>query len=207
MLTLALGASGPFILRPIKRRLEYKQEYEIFKLRMTLIACVMAFLSLFIYSSRITDAIFAFLLLYYYCSVVLREHILIVNGSRIRSWWVLHHYLSILTSGILLVSFFLKFNFVDMAIVTELYCFSNALFEFLVVSWNITIPPVSLSKTKALCARRLGKSCANGYSCRRRCHSRQGGLGFCILVAIFNHWTMLAIVQFIRYVARISETV
>lgn len=91
------------MLRPVKRRLEYKKEYEEFKLKMTLIATAAAFSSLFIYSSRLTDAMFAFLLLYYYCSVILREHILIVNGSRIRKWWLVHHYLSVITSGILLV--------------------------------------------------------------------------------------------------------
>ncbi len=108
MLRLALGASGPFMLRPVKRRLEYKKEYEEFKLKMTLTATAAAFSSLFIYSSRLTDAMFAFLLLYYYCSVILREHILIVNGSRIRKWWLIHHYLSVITSGLLLVRFFCR---------------------------------------------------------------------------------------------------
>jgi hypothetical protein len=103
MLRLALGKSGPFLLRPIQRRLEYKKEYELFKLRMTTIACVCAFSSLFIYSSRVTDSLFVFLLIYYYSSTILREHILIVNGSRIRTWWILHHYLSLVLSGVLLV--------------------------------------------------------------------------------------------------------
>ena len=65
MLKLALGKSGPFLLRPVKRRLEYKKEYELFKLRMTTVACICAFSSLFVYSSRVTDALFLFFLIYY----------------------------------------------------------------------------------------------------------------------------------------------
>lgn len=42
-------------------------------------------------------------MLYYYCTCVLREHILLVNGSRIRTWWIGHHYLSIIISGVMLI--------------------------------------------------------------------------------------------------------
>jgi hypothetical protein len=114
MLELALGKSGPFVLRPLRRRLDYKKEYEIFKLRCTLAVCLAGLLSLFVFPYRLTDAIFCFLLLYYYCSVILREHILLVNGSRIRSWWISHHYLSVLTSGLLLVGYFF-FYFISTA--------------------------------------------------------------------------------------------
>lgn len=34
-------------------------------------------------------------LLYYYITLALRENILRVNGSTIRPWWIMHHYLSI----------------------------------------------------------------------------------------------------------------
>lgn len=37
-------------------------------------------------------------LLYYYITLALRENILKVNGSSIKPWWILHHYLSILCS-------------------------------------------------------------------------------------------------------------
>ena len=40
--------------------------------------------------------VFQVWLLYYYVTLALREHILIVNGSNINSWWVYHHYLSIM---------------------------------------------------------------------------------------------------------------
>lgn len=39
---------------------------------------------------------------YVYLALALRENVLIVNGSNIRSWWILHHYLSILACLIML---------------------------------------------------------------------------------------------------------
>jgi hypothetical protein len=41
-------------------------------------------------------------LLYYYVSLALRENILLVNGSRIRSWWIVHHYISAAMSIVIL---------------------------------------------------------------------------------------------------------
>lgn len=41
-------------------------------------------------------------LLYYYVSLALRENILRVNGSRIMSWWIVHHYISASTSVVML---------------------------------------------------------------------------------------------------------
>lgn len=40
-------------------------------------------------------------LLYYYVTLALRENILNVNGSFIKPWWILHHYVSIGTSSLL----------------------------------------------------------------------------------------------------------
>lgn len=36
--------------------------------------------------TRLSDMAFAFLLLYYYSTLVLREHILVVNGSKLKPW-------------------------------------------------------------------------------------------------------------------------
>jgi hypothetical protein len=41
-------------------------------------------------------------LLYYYVSLSLRENILLVNGSKIRQWWIVHHYISSVMSIIVL---------------------------------------------------------------------------------------------------------
>jgi hypothetical protein len=41
-------------------------------------------------------------LLYYYVSLALRENILRVNGSKIQSWWIIHHYISAAMSVVML---------------------------------------------------------------------------------------------------------
>jgi hypothetical protein len=62
----------------------YKQEYEQFKF---IITCISLVSSLFIWSLssryRAFDALFHFLLVWYYCTLTIRESILIVNGSNI----------------------------------------------------------------------------------------------------------------------------
>ncbi|XP_045930426.1 ion channel TACAN-like isoform X2 [Micropterus dolomieu] len=52
--------------------------------------------------SKFLDAIFNFLLVWYYCTLTIRESILIANGSRIKGWWVSHHYVSAFLSGVML---------------------------------------------------------------------------------------------------------
>ncbi|KAJ3328884.1 hypothetical protein HDU76_009112 [Blyttiomyces sp. JEL0837] len=109
VLRWSLGNSAPFTLRPQSHRLQYKKEVEIFKLTFTLFLTVLSTIGLLISPikyptiSAASDAIFLFASLYYYSTVTLREHILWVNGSRIRTWWFMHHYLSIGLSGVLLV--------------------------------------------------------------------------------------------------------
>ena len=41
-------------------------------------------------------------LLYYYTSLALRENILLVNGSNIRPWWIMHHYIAAFGTVILI---------------------------------------------------------------------------------------------------------
>uniref|UniRef100_A0A3B4U339 Transmembrane protein 120Aa n=1 Tax=Seriola dumerili TaxID=41447 RepID=A0A3B4U339_SERDU len=52
--------------------------------------------------SKALDALFNFLLVWYYCTLTIRESILITNGSRIKGWWVFHHYVSTFLSGVML---------------------------------------------------------------------------------------------------------
>uniref|UniRef100_G3WKW7 Transmembrane protein 120A n=1 Tax=Sarcophilus harrisii TaxID=9305 RepID=G3WKW7_SARHA len=52
--------------------------------------------------AKVTDATFNFLLVWYYCTLTIRESILINNGSRIKGWWVFHHYISTFLSGVML---------------------------------------------------------------------------------------------------------
>ena len=62
----------------------YKQEYENFKF---IVNCISFVSSLVIWSLtsryRAFDALFHFLLVWYYCTLTIRESILIVNGSNI----------------------------------------------------------------------------------------------------------------------------
>ncbi|KAK7925112.1 hypothetical protein WMY93_007422 [Mugilogobius chulae] len=52
--------------------------------------------------AKALDAMFNFLLVWYYCTLTIRESILINNGSRIKGWWVFHHYVSTFLSGVML---------------------------------------------------------------------------------------------------------
>lgn len=88
-------------------RFAYKDEYEKFKLYLTIILIVISFTCRFLLNSRwvrcsglgpcppfqalaptlcpllrVTDAAFNFLLVWYYCTLTIRESILINNGSR-----------------------------------------------------------------------------------------------------------------------------
>lgn len=83
-------------------RFAYKDEYEKFKLYLTIILILISFTCRFLLNSRVTDAAFNFLLVWYYCTLTIRESILINNGSRIKGWWVFHHYVSTFLSGVML---------------------------------------------------------------------------------------------------------
>nr|XP_032823713.1 transmembrane protein 120B-like [Petromyzon marinus] len=80
----------------------YKDEYETFKLRLTIVCFLMSLTLLLGVNTRVTDAILNFVLVWYYCTLTLRESILINNGSRIKGWWVIHHYVSTFLSGVML---------------------------------------------------------------------------------------------------------
>lgn len=85
------------------KKLDYKNDYENFKFKMILISMLCTILDLYVFNYRIADALFHALLLWYYSTLTLQEHILIANGSRIKGWWVAHHYVSIILSGLLLI--------------------------------------------------------------------------------------------------------
>lgn len=106
MLQIALGKSANVTLRPFEKRLRYKREYEVFKVRCGLISFFYSILSVVILNNKISDAAYSFFMLYYFCTCVLRENILMVNGSKIKMWWLGHHYVSIILSGVILVSNF-----------------------------------------------------------------------------------------------------
>ncbi|XP_063720641.1 ion channel TACAN-like isoform X3 [Symsagittifera roscoffensis] len=102
MLKVHLGSIKASFLKK-EDKLAYKEEYERFKYIFTIVSIVFAFTNLFIVNSRITDSLYHFLLVWYYCTTTLREHVLRTNGSRIMPWWLVHQYLTIVVSGVLLM--------------------------------------------------------------------------------------------------------
>ncbi|XP_065663370.1 ion channel TACAN isoform X2 [Hydra vulgaris] len=81
----------------------YKEVYERFKLRTMIFAFILGLLNIFFLPSKFFDSLFNAILVWYYSSLTLQEQILRANGSRIKGWYVTHHYLSILVSGFLLI--------------------------------------------------------------------------------------------------------
>ncbi|EGG16102.1 transmembrane protein [Cavenderia fasciculata] len=76
-------------------RFRLKTEYEKFKFKTNpQFILFVALLFMFPSNSFITTS-WQIWLLYYYVTLALRENILLVNGSSIRPWWIMHHYLSI----------------------------------------------------------------------------------------------------------------
>jgi len=57
----------------------------------------------FLFYTSALELSFMFLLVWYYCTLTIRESILKVNGSRIKGWWRLHHFISTVVSGVLLI--------------------------------------------------------------------------------------------------------
>lgn len=52
---------------------------------------------------RLLELCLLFLLVWYYCTLTIRESILKVNGSKIKGWWRLHHFISTVASAVLVV--------------------------------------------------------------------------------------------------------
>lgn len=100
-LNLVLGNVNVTLLSN-QAKFAYKDEYEKFKLYMTIILLLGAITCRFFLNYRVIDEIFNFMLVWYYCTLTIRESILISNGSRIKGWWVSHHYVSTFLSGVML---------------------------------------------------------------------------------------------------------
>ena len=101
-LKIVLGSVNVSLLSK-RDKYKYKQNYEHFKLYVTLIIFIFALILWFFLNYRVTDAIFQFLLVWYYCTLTVREHILKMNGSRIKGWWITHHFISTACAGLFLI--------------------------------------------------------------------------------------------------------
>ena len=98
----------------------------------------------FLLFDRILDLIFMFLLVWYYCTLTIRESILRVNGSRIKGWYRAHHFISCVLSGILLVwpvsqvyhMFKMQFNIFNVYICEYMSAYVSKLLGNMNVSWR-----------------------------------------------------------------------
>ncbi|XP_030765942.1 transmembrane protein 120 homolog isoform X2 [Sitophilus oryzae] len=100
-LKIILGNVNVSILNK-EDKFKYKDEYEKFKLILSGICFIMAVLNYFIHF-RALELSYIFLLVWYYCTLTIRESILKLNGSRIKGWWRFHHFFSTVAAGILLI--------------------------------------------------------------------------------------------------------
>lgn len=103
-LRIILGGDLPVSILDKSDQWRYKESYEQFKLRVALILMIISLLMCTILPvNRALDALFHFLLVWYYCTLTIRESILVVNGSKIQLWWRLHHFISTVTACIVLL--------------------------------------------------------------------------------------------------------
>lgn len=84
-------------------RFSYKNDYERFKRRSVAPFLVMVAASFYWTHSAPLKCLLQMWSMFYFASLALRENILLANGSHIRRWWIVHHYLSALLSFVLLV--------------------------------------------------------------------------------------------------------
>ncbi|KAG9509154.1 Transmembrane protein 120B, partial [Fragariocoptes setiger] len=83
-------------------RFKYKERYERFKLINNLIIFVVALTTLLL-RYRALDAILHFILVWYHCTLTIRESILIANGSRIKGWWRAVQFITTIQAGVMIV--------------------------------------------------------------------------------------------------------
>ncbi|XP_066155060.1 transmembrane protein 120 homolog [Euwallacea fornicatus] len=100
-LKIILGNVNVSILNK-EDKFKYKDEYEKFKLILSGIGFLMAIVN-YCVRFRALELSYIFLLVWYYCTLTIRESILKLNGSRIKGWWRFHHFFSTAAAGILLI--------------------------------------------------------------------------------------------------------
>ncbi|KAI5185874.1 hypothetical protein NEHOM01_1124 [Nematocida homosporus] len=87
---------------PERARHAYKSDYETLKMTSTLFVTVLTAANLVLFRSKLMDTLQILIHMYIYSTLTIREHILINNGSNIKRWWLVHHYICIVISGMML---------------------------------------------------------------------------------------------------------
>ncbi|OQR69019.1 transmembrane protein-like [Tropilaelaps mercedesae] len=101
-LYLVLGSMN-VNMRSNRLKLNYKIEYETFKLFVTWALLILSLLCLYVGGGSVWDSILLFALVWFYCTLTIRESILKVNGSNINGWWRLYHFIATGLSGIIVL--------------------------------------------------------------------------------------------------------
>lgn len=99
---LFLGSINVRFVRKTER-LAFKAEYERLKQRLAPMFVALCIGCLVLEEYRWLHMILQLALTTYYATLAIRENILRVNGSNIKPWWVLHHYLTMM-QGVLLLT-------------------------------------------------------------------------------------------------------
>jgi len=81
----------------------YKNNYENFKIAVSAIIAVLALLLYSCIQVRLMDSIFHLFIVWYYCTLTIRERILIQNGSRIKGWWATYHFILTAEAAVMLI--------------------------------------------------------------------------------------------------------
>ncbi|KAL5252638.1 hypothetical protein ACHWQZ_G015429 [Mnemiopsis leidyi] len=102
LLTLFVGDFNVVLPRK-EDKIKYKLQYEKFKLFYIIGQLVFSSLNILCGPNRIVEGLLQFYLVWFYCNLTMKESILIANGSRIRTWWQVQHYLDIILYGFLLI--------------------------------------------------------------------------------------------------------
>ncbi|KAK6043100.1 TMPIT-like protein [Cooperia oncophora] len=140
-LSLILGKNLNLSLLTKSEKYKYKQDYELFKWKVTL-ALIFAIILSYLFPWRVVDSMGNFLMVWYYCTLTIRETILRINGSRIKGWWVAHHYLSCVLCGIVLTW-------------KDGECYQAFRPQFLLFSFYISFLQLLQSQYQSGCLRRL----------------------------------------------------
>lgn len=85
-----------------EQRFKFKEQYEKFKTAVSALILLVAVLNL-LFTYRAIDAVLHFLLVWYHCTLTIRESILVINGSRMKGWWRVVQFIRTIKAGILIV--------------------------------------------------------------------------------------------------------
>ncbi|VDM33313.1 unnamed protein product [Hydatigera taeniaeformis] len=84
-------------------KFEYKNNYENFKITVSAIISIYALFLYFFNQYSILDSIIHLLIVWYYCTLTIRERILMQNGSRIKGWWAMYHFILTAEAAVMLI--------------------------------------------------------------------------------------------------------